>query len=270
LAFLAVVGTGLVLRTAGFAGVGHVPAEEEIARSFAVSGTPKLVVDAFNGPIQIDRGGSGKIDCTVVRRASGADQAEAKANLKNVSVAMSEDAGTVHVTVRRAGLAWDAGASVRVHVPEGTTISLRNENGPINVRGIEGPVDARATNGTIRIEDATGAVTLHTTNGRIACDAADAVVSAGATNGPIEFHGTLAAGQSAFETINGRVTLKLPEGLAFHLDARTSNGKVATDFDVDGERDRKGKRLVGRVGHDPKVNLKVRTTNGNIRISEDD
>src|SRR5262245_37683022 len=45
LAFLAVVGTGVMVRTHGLPGVGRAHAEEEVTRTFAVSEAPKVVVD---------------------------------------------------------------------------------------------------------------------------------------------------------------------------------------------------------------------------------
>src|SRR5690348_1347625 len=62
-AFLLVVGTGLVLRSAGLPGMGRARAEEEVTRTLAVSEAPRVVVETFNGPIEVNRGASGNVDC---------------------------------------------------------------------------------------------------------------------------------------------------------------------------------------------------------------
>lgn len=270
LAFLAVVGAGLVLRSHGIPGGHRAHAEEELSRSFSVSTAPSVVVDTFNGPIEVERGGAGKVVCVVIKKASGHDDADARNNLRNVSVLMTQEGDTVRVSAHKASMLSDAATSVVIRVPEGTMTTLKSTNGAITVLGVEGSIDAHATNGPIRVEDATGNVALGTTNGKIMCEATDAVVAVGSTNGQIEFRGSLAPGHSSFHTTNGRVTLKLPEALAFRVDARTSNGKVSSDFDVEPGPDQRGKRLIGSTGHDPKVEIKARTSNGSIRIVEED
>jgi hypothetical protein len=268
IAFVGVLGTGLVVHGLGAHRTTKV--EDEVSRTFTVGDSSRLLVETFNGPIDISRGGKGQVECTVVKRASGADEAEARGNLRQISVALTQEGDLVRVVAHRAGLQWDLGASVRVRVPDGAAVTLRTSNGKIVVRDVEGPVDARATNGRVEIHGATGPVALATTNGPIACEATDAVVTADTSNGGIDFRGTLAPGRASFRTTNGRVTLKLPESQAFHLDARTTNGKVSTDFDIAAERDYKARLLIGTVGQNPMTDVKVRTTNGSVRIVEDE
>ena len=271
LAFVTVVAAGLVLHRAG---LGRQAVKvEQLDRTFAVEAKPTLVVETFNGPVEVTRGESGRVDCRVLKRGAGPDEAAAAADLRNVAVAMTRDGDTVRITAHRIGAqpANNSGAEVRVQVPDGTAVRLETRNGRITVRQVEGPVRARATNGKVEVRGATGAVDVTTTNGGIACEATDAVVTAAATNGGVEFRGSLAPGQSSVRTTNGRVTLKLPSGQSFRVDARAGNGKVSTDFDARAERPSKSRRqLVATVGDHPEAALKVRTSNGSIRIVEDE
>src|SRR5437016_1223681 len=59
IAFLAVVGTGLFLRSTGLAGPGRVALERPVSRTFEVSEAPRVVVETFNGPIEVVRGEAG-------------------------------------------------------------------------------------------------------------------------------------------------------------------------------------------------------------------
>jgi Putative adhesin len=271
MAFLAVLGTGLVLRSAGLRVAPALGVEEEIERTFSVSEQPKVVVELFNGPIEVTRGETGKVHSVVTRRTSGADREEAERDLKGISVSMTQVGDTITVrAVRVSGRrnSSDA-ASARVQVPDGAVVRLTTSNGRVHVEGVEGPVEAHTSNGPVDVKAATGRVSLYSSNGPIHCEASDAVVAAHTTNGPIEFHGLLARGQSTFLTSNGRVSVKLPSRLAFRIDARTSNGKISSDFDVDAERRSSRHALAGTIGHDPKIDLKIRTTNGGVRILEE-
>jgi hypothetical protein len=271
LAFVTVVTTGLVLREAWSAGRMQVKVEE-LGRTFVVEPKSKLVVETFNGPIEVTRGESGRVECRVVKRGSGPDEEAAAADLRNIAVAMTREGDTVRITAHRTASApsGNSGAEVRVQVPDGTAVRLETRNGAIQVKQVEGPVHARATNGKIQVRGAAGPVELTTTNGGIACEATDAVVTADTTNGGIDFRGSLARGQSALHSTNGHVTLKLPSSQSFRVDARTSNGRVRTDFDARADRPSRSRRqLVATVGDDPEADLKVRTSNGSIRIVED-
>jgi hypothetical protein len=272
LAFLTVLGGGLVLRSAGIPGVGQTVVEEEISNSFSVGDRAKVVVDTFNGPIEVSRGESHKVDCLVTRRTSGRDREDAEADLKNISVTMTREGDTITVAARRiAGFPRNnVGASARIRVPDGTDVRLKSSNGRLSVEGVEGAVDAHTSNGQVNVKSGTGRLTLASTNGGIHCEASDAVVLAETSNGPIEFRGLLAPGGSSFHSSNGRVTVKLPSRLAFRVDAKTSNGKISSDFDFEPGRGSKGRTLVGSTGENAKVSLKVRTSNGGVRILHDE
>jgi len=272
LAFAAVLGGGLMMRQAGIGPVGQTRVEEELTKAFVVEGAPRLIAETFNGSIEVTRGESDKVECVVVRSANGRDQKEAEAALSRVNVSMSKVGDTVRVVARRPeGLNWGHfGATVRVRVPEGSKLKLTTTNGKIRAEGIDGPVDARASNGTVNVKGAQGALSLVSSNGAIQCDANDAMLKAETTNGPVEFRGSLAEGTHSIRSSNGRVRLKLPAQLAFQIDAKTSNGKISTEFDVKKESGSRSKHLVGAVGDDPKVKIAVSTSNASISLVEDD
>jgi hypothetical protein len=274
LAFLAVLGGGMMLRSAGVSipQVAATSVEDEIQRSFTVPEHPKVVVEMFNGSIDVVRGQTGQVHSLVTRRVSGPDREQAEKDLQKISVTMTQEGDTVTVRARTMGPArlHNAGAKAKLTVPDGTIVRIATSNGPLRVEGVEGPVDARTSNGLVDVKSATGRVSLSSSNGPIRCEASDAIVIAETSNGPIDFHGLLASGQSTFVTSNGPVKVKLPSQLAFHVDAKTSNGKISTDFDFDENTKSKGRALVASVGKEPKVNVKIRTSNGGVRILEED
>ena len=269
-AFLTVLGVGAAYHRAHRERPG---AEEELSRTFTVAGPTKLVVEML-GAVEVIRGESGQVVCQVTRRTTGNDHADAEADLKNLSVAMTRgDDDTILVTARRVAGAKriDASVSARIRVPEGTTVRLRSTNGALKVVGVEGPVDGQTDNGSIDVKSATGRVSLASHNGSISLAATDVVVSVEGSNGSIDFRGTLASGKSSFSTQNGRVTLRFPTSQDFRLDARSSNGKVTSDFDLDDRRvSKKSRSLIGTVGYSPQAEVKVRTSNGSIKVVEDE
>jgi hypothetical protein len=270
-AFLTVVGVGLILHEAGVWGRGKVGVAEEVAKSISVSANPKIVVDTFNGPIEVSRGGFGRVDCIVTRQGAGPDEKAAERDLQNVGVAILRDGGnTVSVTAQRLRPEAGVRAAVRLLVPEGATVALRTRDGAISVRGTDGPVFARTQRGPIRVEDAGGPLVLNTAHGPIVCNADDAIVSAETGHGSIEFRGSLAPGQSTLRAGHGRVTARLPRSQVFRLDAHVDHGKIDSDFPLRDQNEHRH-RLSGVAGDDdPRSILKIRADHGDVRIVDED
>ena len=98
-----------------------------------------------------------------------------------------------------------------VTVPEGTNLQLSGVNGTITIAVPASEVSCETTNGSIRVEGAR-LLSATTVNGRIRFDVEN-VHEVSSTNGSVE--GTLRSLKPSggkVETVNGSVTLSLPEG----------------------------------------------------------
>jgi DUF4097 and DUF4098 domain-containing protein YvlB len=99
------------------------------------------------------------------------------------------------------------------------------------------------------VADSSGTVDASTTNGGIEVDLKD--VPDGS--------------DLSFSTTNGSVTLRLPRDVRASLDAATSNGRVSSDFEVDGDGKPNRRHLFGDInGGGGK--LHIRSTNGSVDI----
>jgi len=270
IAFLTVVGVGLAMHKAGAWNRERIGIADEVAKSIAVSANPTIVVDTFNGPIEVSRGSFGRVDCIVTRQGAGPDETTAERDLQNVGVAILHDGeNTVNITAQRLRPESGVQAAVRLRVPEGAILALRTRHGAISVRGTDGPVTARTQRGAIRVEDAGGPLLLTTADGPISCEADEAVVSAETGHGPIRFRGTLAPGRSTLRAEHGDVTVHLPESQGFRLDARVDHGKIDSGFPLR-DQDERRHHLSGVAGDDPRSTLKIRANHGDARIMEED
>lgn len=274
LSFLTVLVGGLALHETGVWSPPLVTVSDEMARTFQVTGTPSILVETFNGDIEVTPGDSDSVQCHATRRVSAATEDEASQELPKVLVTMTQDAGVVRVTAKRApGVSMISSASVHVQlkVPMGSRAKLISPNGTLVCEGVGGPVTAATTNGAIRVKGAEGDLVLKSSNGSINCEATDAVIKAETSNGSLTFRGELAAGDSYLETRNGTVRVALPESQELRLDAETRNGRISSDFQAErGDRKSRSraKQLTATIGDDPKAVLKVRTSNGSIKIDE--
>ena len=142
-------------------------------------------------------------------------------------------------------------------------------------------VTLQTTNGKIDLEDVTShLVKLRTINGKIDLESVDIVnIFAETTNGALKFVQISPADTWAEErvidgkTTNGSISLELPRGVGVKLEASTTNGQVVCDMQdtIFGEVSRK--HINGRnqryESADKRINIKLSTTNGAVKVKED-
>lgn len=269
----ALIGMGVLLVAAlalgGCIG-GNITAEEIVSQSFGTSASPHIVVETFNGRIDVIAGTEGEVAVEVVKRGAGFSQAEAEADLQNVEVTITQEGDTIRIVARRTDgplVTGNSGASVDLSVPSGSSLDLHSSNGRISTLGVTGDVSMDTSNGSLEVRDGKGQLYLKTSNGEIDIEAEDARVDASTSNGRISFRGSLTEEDQRFRTSNGRIQITLPASARFHIDASTSNGEVSTDFPVTltgGTLD--DNELVGTVGENPPTSITASSSNGDIDI----
>ncbi len=133
-----------------------------------------------------------------------------------------------------------------VSVPAGVRFVGRTVNGDVEAIGLESDVETATVNGDVEVTTTEQAVAT-TVNGSIRA-------SIGSTSGDVEF-----------ETVNGSITLDLPEDSNVDLHASTVNGSIdsALPITVSGRFSRR--TLQGRIGEGG-TRLDVSTVNGSIRL----
>jgi DUF4097 and DUF4098 domain-containing protein YvlB len=264
-------------------------AEETVTQSFTPDGTPRLVVEMFNGSVDVVTDSDDTVKIDIVKRGGGISQQDAEDDLKNVEVTMTQDGDTIRVVAKRTDQRVDignSGASARLRVPEGAILDLRSSNGAITTSGPMGDVKAETSNGaidtrgslgqlglgtsngSITVNGGSGLINVETSNGPIDITADNAVVNGRTSNGPIHFSGSLAQGRSELRTSNGHIVVTLPADAQFVVDADTSNAKISSDFAVTAQ-DFSDNRLRGTVGNDPGTTLELQTSNGPIEIRQE-
>lgn len=135
-----------------------------------------------------------------------------------------------------------------VRVPAGVDLIGKSVNGDVRVDGVPGNAVARTVNGDIEVT-AAGAVQASTVNGSI-----DASMGTAAFEDDLEFN-----------TVNGSITLELPDGVNADVSASTVNGGMETDFPLTVEGRWGPRHLRGTIGRGgPRIELE--TVNGRIAL----
>ncbi len=261
-------------------GEADLPNSERREGSFRVEGDPVVVVENFNGRVEVVGDGAER-------------SVRVSASIRHpdlVDYSAFQEGDTVVVRTRPSGkrsfLGWrflNRGAHIRISAPSKANVDVHTSNGRAVLRGIEGVGTLRTSNGRIeadglkgkfdmstsnsRIEAARveGDFRLESSNGRITVWDGQGAFDAQTSNGSIRFRGEiLPLGESRLATSNGSINVALRGEPSLRVSASTSNGSVTCRREeIRGEG--KKRQLEGVIGGGEAV-LILKTSNGSITI----
>lgn len=267
--------------------------------TFKVGASPKVMLDTFDGSIEVHSWDRAEVEVIVEK------QAQDDTLLQQIVVEQSQDGDTVTLRVRgpagggidgiQIGVVYSPGAKLRVAVPKAVALDLRSGDGSITVEDVTGAVtmrsgdgsivglrvsgDVRATtdDGSIRLRETTGKVDVETQDGSVVVNGTFTALRAKTGDGSVRIaaeKGSAVESDWLIETDDGSVEVRLPEGLAADVDAATSDGSIRSSYpgltvperSEDGDdRGDSGRQLKATLGTGGKV-LRVRTGDGTIRF----
>jgi RNA polymerase sigma factor (sigma-70 family) len=265
-------------------------AEETVSKSFKTGSAPRVIVELFNGGITVNAGADDGVQVRATKYGRAATAEDAKKALESVVVKMSQEGDTIRIQASRPKeqRSWhlSSGVLTELKVPAAATLELqttngaialtggsgkvhlRTSNGKVQIKDGKGQIDVRTSNGPITVSGATGRVELKTSNGRIDIHGDKAIVKAETSNGRVQFDGSLAGGKHYLHTSNGQIVLSLPPDASFRLHAKTSHGKIKSEFGSNKAGGKGRTRLDLDVGQNPSAAIELHTSNGNITIQQ--
>jgi hypothetical protein len=244
---LAVIGLLAVLPLGGCVGgdfgMPHQATVDE-TRPLAAGGT--LSLENTNGEVSVTAWDEARVRIEAVKHA-GSERA-----LEELQVEVTGEGDRLSVRTRAPRAArWMGGATrvdYRLRVPRTTRVQVENVNGPVEIRGVEGALDASTVNGSVQVAGAAAEVEASSVNGGVDVSLARVAPD----------------GRSRLKTTNGTVRLTLPRDASADVEAGTVNGSVGCDFDLADAR--KGRRrLEGRIGSGG-ARFELRTVNGSVHV----
>jgi hypothetical protein len=144
----------------------------------------------------------------------------------------------------------DTQVEFTIKLPAGADATLNTTNGGIEVLAVSGAINAHTTNGSVAVESTGGPVEAHTTNGDIDVRMAK-----------------LPPRGTTYGTTNGSITIAIPDGTDANIEARTTFGRIHSDFEMRVSGDLSSRRLSGTIGRGGPL-IRLATTNGSVRIEK--
>jgi DUF4097 and DUF4098 domain-containing protein YvlB len=238
---------------------------EREAKSFPVSGTPRVNVETFDGSITVHTWNKPEVSFTAVKRARD-EQAMRGINLRaeqrgaEVTLSAKYDKASNRV--------WETGAVVQfdLYVPQNTNLRASSGDGRILIEQVAGEMDLQTGDGSIDVSGGRGRLRAHTGDGRVRIVNFDGEVNAETGDGRITLAGRFT--RLSASTGDGSISLALPADFnaTIETDAEsvTSDG-LAISEDTDTTR-RVRRWKVGRGGNV----FTLRTGDGRILLHRAD
>lgn len=252
------MGIRLTLLLAGlaFAGAAYTDYTEEEQLSFELESGGRISLDNTNGDITVKGGSGNQVEITAFKRAKSSD---ALADIR-ILVDAREDVIRIETKQGKSSgwFGWnnDGGSSVTytLSVPANANLDgVESVNGDVEVSGVLGEVDVSTVNGGIEVDSISSSVNLETVNGSINA----------------RFVALTGDQRVDCESVNGKISLYLPETIDADVRAETVNGGIdGSDFGLETTKGFVGRDMAGKVG-DGSARVRLNTVNGAIRMRKD-
>jgi hypothetical protein len=211
-----------------------------------------LTVDAgTNGGIRVVGWDQSSIRVQAIVQASAREEGRARELASSVQLLVG--GGRVGANgPETAGRRESWSVSYRISVPRRNDLDLKANNGGITIDGVSGTITFDTHNGGVRLSELGGTVRGETHNGGLN------VVLSG-----LQWDGE----GLDVETTNGGVTLAIPDGYNAQLETRTVNGGFRSDFPLTVQGELSFRRGISTTLGSGGAPVRVRTTNGGVRIN---
>ena len=228
-------------------------ATEDWSRTYPVATGATVEIINTNGTIEVEPGADGQLEVKATKTARAGSDEDARALLKNVEIKEKASRGEVRLeTTTSAGLTLGRrSASVEYHIkaPAGLRLTVRTENGAVNLRDVSGTLTAATTNGGVRGSNLSGSVSAHAVNGGLVIDVAQVA-------GPIDM-----------DVVNGGIRLDIPSDARADIDAHTVNGGVVVDRALSLSGGEQGRSRITGALNGGGARINASTVNGGVRIN---
>jgi DUF4097 and DUF4098 domain-containing protein YvlB len=184
------------------------------SKSFSVSGTPRVNVVTFDGPITIHGWDKAEVSYVVTKRADDDE------SLKMISVDSQQNGENISI-IAKSDDDRSGSTQIEVNVPRNSSLHVSSGDGELKLDKVSGDITLRTGDGSIDVSDGGGQLQLNTGDGQIQVSRFDGQVDARTGDGPINLDGSFSS--VAARTGDGSISLTVPNGSNFTIETNVDN-----------------------------------------------
>ena len=241
----------IALATAALLALFAIPAfasvTQEFHRTVPLSADGRVSLSNVNGDVEITGWGRNEVQIDAVKTASD----EQKLNEMQIEVSNSSNSLDIETKYPHHLVNNNPGSvHYTLHVPQNARIDKVNlVNGSLTVDKLSGEVKANLVNGKVHASDLAGTADLATVNGAIEAN----------------YNSLNNVREITLKSVNGSVSLLLPQSPNANVEASNVNGGISTDFPLTVKGHFVGKSMSGTLGSGG-VKIELNNVNGSIHI----
>jgi DUF4097 and DUF4098 domain-containing protein YvlB len=240
---------------------------ERESKSFNVSGVPRVLLNTFDGSINIQPSNDSTVRFSAVKRARD-EQA-----MRGIRLRAEQTGDTINIiaefdkTQARKGV-YDTGAAVAldVWVPRNANVRVKSGDGRLRLSGVEGEIELNTGDGSVDVTESKGRLRIQTGDGRVRVAGFDGDATVQTGDGRISLDGRFT--KLSARTGDGAITLALPTGINARIE--TDSERVINDMSAVAEEAETGTEMPERrvrhwrVGSGAGSQITLRTGDGQI------
>lgn len=192
-------------------------------RTFAVSGSPRVTINTFDGQVTI----RGWDKPEVMYNATKASHDEN--SLKEISIQAQQQGSAISITANNNHQHYGS-VTFDVYVPRQSSLHVSSGDGALNLDGVTGQITLRSGDGPIEVANGGGQLQLNTGDGVIRVIKFDGQVDARTGDGEIALDGNF--NSLSARTGDGTISLTVPAGSSFTIETNAPDEISNEGFNV--------------------------------------
>jgi DUF4097 and DUF4098 domain-containing protein YvlB len=257
---------GEVERATGEHGEHYYRLVERDAKSFNVSGTPRVNIQTFDGSINIQPSNDGTVRYAAVKRARD------EQSMRGIRLRAEQSGDTINIiaefdkTQERRDYGTGAAVALDVWLPRSANVNVKSGDGRLRLSGVEGEIDLHTGDGSVDVTESKGRLRVETGDGRVRVANFDGDAAVRTGDGRISLDGRFT--KLSAQTGDGAISLGLPADSNARIETDSERvindvSAVAEDGEAEtGEQQRRVRRW--RVGSGAGGQINLRTGDGHI------
>jgi hypothetical protein len=258
---------------------GSVPATASHTQTFAVAGTPTLIVQSDAADVNVTVGSANQVTVAWSATIRSIAHSFAQQALDQISVTESQTGNTIRVSIKVPPFKWppaylNRGLDFNVSVPAAANLALTTSAGDMSATGISGVFNLQTSAGSVTVDSGT-----MDSGSSIRSDAGDVQLSQVNLLGIIGIHTNVGAvtgspvaltggGDVTIGSNVGDVRLTLPHDTSAHVSATTDIGDVTiSGWQILVTRTGVGAAASGDLSPQPSGTLSINTNTGSIDLT---
>ncbi len=231
----------------------HIPLEAaltaELHKTYAIDADGRVSLSNVNGAVHIAAWDRNEVQVDAVKSA------RTKEALDEAQIVIDSASGSISIRTRypeHSTRREPASVEYTLKVPRRARLhAIEAVNGAVDVSGVTGDVKISSVNGPVTATNlAGGEARLSTVNGRLEAS----------------FDKLSGASSIALDTVNGSISLAIPDHSNAEFHASTVHGRISSDFSVTEAHGHRGGSFSGQIGSGGGAHIKLSSVNGGIHI----